>query len=248
MELLEAYRFAADNDTCAFSFRAAELLRADKLNGILLSIQERLQAPDLKVTASMLMKRYGFYVAINMFSMSVLNKKINGSIENITFRETRETGFIPDIVYKDITASHLPSDRVKGREEVCRETFAEHLFPILEVLSKETKLPKQIMWENIAIYLFWLYENLLETYKGQTKAAMIESDFRYLVFEASGSIFGKINANPFQRYYTEKILLPEKDYPVRVRQTCCFSYKLGTKNTMCGGCPRSCRKLERLIP
>ncbi|CAH0344693.1 IucA/IucC family C-terminal-domain containing protein [Bacillus sp. CECT 9360] len=241
IEALSPFRFACHADSSSFSFPATDLLRTDKLNGILLAIQKRLETPDLKVAASLLMKRYGFYAVINMYTMSVLNKKIYSPIENITFQDSGKTGWIPNIVYKDFSVVPLKSDRVKRREEVCRGTFAEHLYPVIESLSVETGLSKLIMWENIAIYLFWLYENLLEQYKDANEAETIQSDFHYLLVQAPGSIFGKLAENPLGYYYTEKIYVPAQDKQVRIRETCCFSYKISTNNNFCGGCPRICK-------
>jgi ferric iron reductase protein FhuF len=239
--LLKAFRFALHADSSAFSFEAADLLKADKRYGILLAIKERLNSPDLQIAASMLMKRYGFFAAINMYAMSVLNKRLPCSIGNIIFQESEKTGWIPNILYKDTSAAALRTDREEKREEILRGIFAEHMYPVMEVLSRETGLSKLIMWENIAIYLFWLYENLFEQFKGRKEAEWIHSDFQYLIVGAPGSIFGNLHANPLQRFYTEKVLLPEHGNSVRVRKTCCFSYKLGTKNAVCHGCPRTCK-------
>ncbi|RFU64005.1 IucA/IucC family C-terminal-domain containing protein [Peribacillus glennii] len=241
IEILAGYRFACNAESSAFSFHAADLLSGERLHGTLLAIQERLRAPDLKVTASILMKRYSFYVVINLFAMSVLNKSINGAIENISFHDNGKPGFIPDIEYSDISADSIGCNRLKARAEICRQTFAGHLYPIIDMLSKETKLSKLILWENIAIYIFWLYETQLEQYMDLEVTERIESDFQYLVYEAPGSIFGNLHANPLHRYYSEKVLLPEREKPARIRQTCCLSYKAGAKK-MCGGCPRFSRK------
>ncbi|PLT33964.1 IucA/IucC family C-terminal-domain containing protein [Bacillus sp. V5-8f] len=245
--ILADYRFVYNAESSSFSFRAADLLSKDQLNRILPAIQERLNAPDLKVTVSILTKRYGFYAVINLFAMSVFNKRINGTIENVSLHDNGIPGFTPDIVYRDISADSLGTERSKGRQEVCQQTFAEHIYPIIVMLSKETALPELILWENVAIYIFWLYETLLEKAMDQEVTARLESDFFYLVHDAPGSIFGNLHENPLKRYYTEKVLLPEREKMIRIRQTCCFSYKAGTKK-MCGGCPRSSLKKERKIP
>ncbi|WP_409299967.1 IucA/IucC family C-terminal-domain containing protein [Peribacillus sp. SCS-155] len=242
--LLSAYRFASNMDSSAFFFSALDLLKPEKLQTILMEIQNRLKAPDLKVAASLLIKRYGFFAVINMYSMSMLNIKFNSNLENISFQEKGHTGWMLEILYKDNTGYILEADREKAREEVCKETFALHLHLIIDILFKETKLPKQIMWENIATYIFWLYENLQGQYKGKSEEQTIRSDFHYLINEAPGRIF-HARTNPFRRFYTEKKFLQKQEKFVRVRKTCCLSHMLDTKQTMCAGCPHN-RSLKKV--
>ena len=57
-----------------------------------------------------------------------------------------------------------------------RPVRQQHLSTHL-TLEKTIGISKLILWENIAVYLFWLYEKELKDYDNSNVA----DDFRYLV-------------------------------------------------------------------
>ena len=87
-----------------------------------------------------------------------------------------------------------------------------------------TKQSKLILWDNIAIYLFWLYETVLPKNR-RTQKYRIEpkEDFDYLISEAPETLFGNEHTNPIKRYYHKKVYIEDLQEEVRVRTTCCFS-------------------------
>ena len=53
------------------------------------------------------------------------------------------------------------SERTVVRSQLANQLINENLAPFVETMVKATKLSAAILWENAAIYLFWLYETLI---------------------------------------------------------------------------------------
>ncbi|MFP3339525.1 IucA/IucC family C-terminal-domain containing protein, partial [Micrococcus sp. SIMBA_131] len=51
-------------------------------------------------------------------------------------------------------------ERADIRAELANKLINENLAPFVETMVKATKLSAAILWENAAIYLFWVYETL----------------------------------------------------------------------------------------
>ncbi|WP_425482002.1 (2Fe-2S)-binding protein [Cytobacillus depressus] len=70
-------------------------------------------------------------------------------------------------------------------------------------------------------------------------ATRVKDDINYLVFQASGSLFGGYHENPLKRFYKQPIYFEELKKEVRPRSTCCFSYLTNNKKR-CVTCPHTC--------
>ncbi|CEG28843.1 IucA/IucC family C-terminal-domain containing protein [Bacillus sp. B-jedd] len=125
----------------------------------------------------------------------------------------------------------LPNEKV-FREEVLSGLFAGHINPLVNRLAKVSGVSKLILWENIGVYIMWLYETVLEN----------DRELDFIFNEAGGELFGSYHRNPMKKFYTGKTYVDDLDEMVRIRQTCCFSYLTGEKAARCKTCP--CRKLE----
>ena len=99
-----------------------------------------------------------------------------------------------------------------------------------------TKQSKHILWGNIAISLFWLYETVLPKIEDVEIQNRAKEDFHYLISEASGTLFGNEHTNPLKRYYHKKVYIEDLQEEVRVRTTCCFSYLLKGTTKRCKIC------------
>ncbi len=206
---------------------------------------EVMNAPDLKVAASIFMKRYAFLPVITLYSMTMLKKKLNPSIQNISFIDSFENDmWLPSIKFQSMSSIDMDTDYPHLREKLYRELFAQHIYGVMDTLSRVTKLSKLIMWENIGIYLFWLYESLLEENKDPMIHRLITEDFHFLLDDQNAKLFGPYNHNPLKRYFHEKRYFQQYDAHVRVRSTCCFSYRLDEKENRCKTCPQACKKLR----
>jgi ferric iron reductase protein FhuF len=226
LSALQKYRLRPETNK---SFNVGKLVdkafAIDFMKNLALSID----APSERTAASIFIKRYAFIAVISLYAMTTANRKLNLSLDNIEMEEA-ESGkdWLPMISLKDPSIEEWNGDdRNEWRKGVYRDLFANNIYPLIEHFEKTFKVSKLILWENIAVYLFWLYETELK-YSENPNA---QSDFRFLLMEAEGNLFGGYHLNPITKYYSEK------KYPdeIRIRKTCCLTYQLGAKR--CKTCP-----------
>jgi siderophore-iron reductase FhuF len=229
--VLEKYRLGGKS---ADSFPIASLLDESFLKDFLEKLALTIGAPSTKVAASIFIKRYAFLAVTALYSMSVWNKKLNVSIDNVSMESPNQgIPWLPSFSLKEMTAQDWNGeDRALWRDSVLKDLFANNIYPIIMALEKAFGISKLILWENIAVYLFWLYEKELK----DNENSNVAEDFRYLLQEAEGSLFGQYNLNPLQRYYAEKTYVEEMDEEIRLRKTCCYSYQLPA-GKRCKVCP-----------
>lgn len=200
-----------------------------------------MMAPDRRVTASLFSKRYAFLnVAAALYSFSGLNKIIDVSGDNLFIKPSKSSKYwLPEIYLENqkILSPSTIEERKQCSEELLKKIFC-NLNILWNNLSSVGKIPKQILWENTSIYIFWLYETLLvETENVEIKSG-IKDDFHFILFKAEGSLFGDYQKNPLTKFYHQKSLINGES--VRVRKTCCFSFELDKEGTMCKTCPKKC--------
>ncbi|WP_051633814.1 siderophore-iron reductase FhuF [Bacillus sp. UNC41MFS5] len=226
---LEKYRFHLSLED---SFNVADLLDETYLKDFLKNLSAAIGAPSEKIAASIFIKRYAFLAVMSLYTMTALNKKLNVSLDNIKMESAVQgKDWLPGISLKDATLQEWDgNNRSKWRESVLKDLFANNIYPLISQMEKTVGISKLILWENIAVYLFWLYETEL---KDQN---LVAEDFRYLILEAEGKLFGRYNKNPLQKYFAEKTYLEEWSTEVRVRKTCCFTYQLPA-GKRCKTCP-----------
>jgi ferric iron reductase protein FhuF len=222
---LQKYRLRSETGK---SFNVGNLLDEEYVLDFMKNLAYSIGAPSERTAASIFIKRYAFIAVISLFAMTSGNKKMNLSLDNIEMEEA-EYGkdWLPMISLKDPSIDEWDGeDRGEWRKSVYRDLFANNIYPIIDYFEKTFKVSKLILWENIAVYLFWLYELELK----DSENPNVLSDFRFLINEAEGNLFGRYNLNPIQKYYSEK-----NQDEVRIRKTCCFTYQLGSKR--CKTCP-----------
>jgi len=229
---LREYRF---NTSLEHSFKAADLLDESLLKDFMKNFADIIGAPAEKVAASIFIKRYAFLAVVSLYAMTAWNKKLNVSLDNVKMEHAEQgENWLPSFSLKDTSVQNLApnQNRSEWRNSVLKDLFANNIDPIISKLEKTVGISKLILWENIAVYLFWLYESELKD-SGNTNA---KDDFRYLILEAEGQLFGRYNRNPLQKYFVEKTYLEDRGEEVRIRKTCCFSYQLPT-GKRCKTCP-----------
>jgi len=225
---LGKYRFQSSLED---SFDVAALMDEVFLKDFLENLSDAIKSPSEKAVASIFIKRYAFLAVMALYAMA-WNKKLNVSLDNVKM-EGAEQGkdWLPGISLKDAAVQDWDgSEHSQWRASVFKDIFANNIDPLISQLEKTVGISKLILWENIAVYIFWLYESEL---KENDRAA---EDFRYFISEAEGSLFGRYKLNPMQKYFAEKTYLEEWDTEVRVRKTCCFTYQLPA-GKRCKTCP-----------
>lgn len=213
----------------------------------LLWIQQTMEAANLRAAASMLAKRYSFVAVAALYSFIVFQKKINASTENVLLHtEDAETMWLPKVFISEIeTIEVTEGNRKILLDELLDELFAHQIEPIWSALRKVTKISKLTLWENVAVYIHWLYDLLLAN--EEIDNVEVQKVLQYVLEEAEGHQFGSYHHNPLARYSPLPQYVEKQKQEVRVRQTCCLSYQTGAKETYCRTCPVICKPKKGVI-
>lgn len=223
-----------------FSISVSELLDKEKMIAYLNQLAAFFPAVNRKVIASQFSKRYSFMILMpNLYSMSIFNKQLNMSTDNCHIESADRDGiWLPRIRLQDTQVAYLePENRQLSLNHIINQLFAEHLAKVWDVLSKVSNLPKVTIWENAAIYVYWLYETRMQTEIDKKYKKQIDHDFQYLLYDAPGELFGAAK-NPIKRYYNSKCRSPLKDQLTRYRTTCCLYYLTKSQGEYCSTCPK----------
>ncbi|WP_077619276.1 IucA/IucC family C-terminal-domain containing protein [Bacillus sinesaloumensis] len=241
---LKEFRFSDRQLESSLSSPVIELFEAGKMNEYLHKIKQKISAPDIQVAASMFMKRYGFFAVLNLYAMTILDKRLNVSLQNVSLETSDEEEiwyWNPKFYFYDIQTVDAPlTSRDEWRDETIRAIFQLNIREVLMSVSKHSGLSKKVLWENIAIYVYWLYESVLANPKYDKKRETILGDFVYILKKANGELFGELGFNPLLRYYGPKEFHPEYEQNIRTRKTCCLYYKTTSTEERCKTCPLNC--------
>lgn len=241
--LQENYRLTMQTNPATLSIQTVDLLNEQQLYSYLTQVKEKTKTANLAVAASLFVKRYSFAVLIALYSMSVLNKRIDFSFENVSIETIDETNtlWIPSFKFYSLTLGEtVDSSRLKWRDEILRQVFGNHMDVLFSQLYKKCKLSKLIMWENLYIYIQWMYKNLLDDPQYSHHHATIADDLHYILKEGKAPLFGSYQQNPFLKCCHPKQRLEKYDGVNHRRKTCCLSYLVGSKRTYCSICPIVC--------
>ncbi len=165
--------------------------------------------------------------------------------------EAIELHLEPDPARKQQSVSEVDTDKPFSaccdQEEIARQQeirerylatiFAGHLYPVWHSLSRAAGISRAILWENAAIYVYYVYETLLADPMYDSHREQISADFAYLTEEAPASLFGE-KWNPLARFNTPKRISPGSEQPKRIRKTCCLYYLAGEDAGYCSVCPK----------
>jgi ferric iron reductase protein FhuF len=238
MKELQQFRLSTQRSDSQLSIRADRLLNKDVLVAYLEALQQKIAAPKVTTAASMFMKRYSFLVVMALYAMSIWDKRLNIHQENVWIETDDESEkWLPTFRLDKWECSPADSVRPMWRSETIRILFADHIYLLIEILSKTTKLSKLILWENVAIYVFWLYETLLEDEKFAGMREKLLEDFHFVVQEANGELFSRYRKNPLSRFWKEKTYSPIHQKQIRVRTTCCLYHQTTKDGSRCQTCP-----------
>lgn len=241
IEQLRQFRLTTERKISGLSIPLNEIIDDHALLQYLEKVGAHIGSPDLKVTASIFVKRYAFLAVIYLYGMTAWNKKLNISLNNISIQtEEAEDLWLPKFYFHNIKIEVAKEKRYEWREKALKDFFSGNVNILIDQLSKVTKQSKLVLWENISIYVFWLYESVLQKLDDEELRNRAKEDFHYLVNETPGSLFGNYHANPLKRYYHNKGYKEHLQEEVRVRTTCCFSYLLEGSTNCCKTCPQTC--------
>lgn len=145
--------------------RYSSLLQPEGLSGSLSMISKKMEAPNDRAAASMLTKRMAFYAVIHFHAMTVLRKKLAADNGSLLLVESELTDlWLLDFHFGPTRTEEEWGVRSGWRDEIIQHVFKKILTPLIKLLlKKKVKLSERIMWENIVLYIFWLYEELIKT-------------------------------------------------------------------------------------
>jgi ferric iron reductase protein FhuF len=239
IESLTKYRLSTKMSTTDHTINGSSLLNIEKLQEIFNDeLQEKLNTDKQHVLGSMLVKRYAFLAVLVLNSMSLFDKGMNSSIDNISIQtDQKDPLWLPSFYFVNKEVTTPGTNRADWRTTVVQTLFKENIGKIISAVSLQTKIAKVILWENIAIYIFWMYETVLQdTSLPSEVAAKVQEDFHYVVMEAPPQLFGTKARNPLIKFYRPK----QND--VRMRTTCCLFYLTSKNDDRCQTCPIECKK------
>jgi Uncharacterized Fe-S protein len=241
--LTNNYRMTVEpSEDRELSLSAADLLDPEKSRLYMERVAPCFRSSLSTASVSMFMKRYAFLMAAPvLYAMSLLNKGLNGSAENSHLESFHQDDiWLPKLRLSNTMVS-LPEEgkREEWRDFIIEQLFADNISKVLRSLMKLVPVSSAVLWENAAIYIFWLYEKRMGEGATAEQQAQMEEDFRYLVQEAPARLFGEARHNPLTRFYTEKRRTKAYEDPFRIRKTCCYYYQTTPEeNDFCGGCPK----------
>lgn len=246
-EVLAAFGLKSFQQDEAFAIESSSLLNDDLCLETLQKIMPELGAPNLKVTASLVIKRIAFLtLAPVLYAMSGFNKGLDGSLENSVFEYSLENRIWQSkMPLKDTSVSIWKDSDKEGRDvwrdEILRKVFAGHLTTLVEQFHLLTKVPKRILWENVAVRVFSIYEQRILPNIPDAQMVQAQVDLAYLLDQSSTEVFG-LPENPLTVFYRKKQQTDVSDKPIRVRRTCCYYYLATEPAVYCGACPLLLKK------
>lgn len=222
-QLQQTFRILFQNNLTDQPVVVQSLLDEGYLYDYLKQTGEILQTDQLLVVGSQLIKRLTNILFVPaLYTVAVFNKKIDFSADN---------RYIISAMKKQKWMPYLYSETDKVTEVINRadrnaylEKSIREISYYVQAINKVAKVPTPLLWENVAVYIYKLYESKLQSEVlnlYEQKEAW--NDFAYLL-QLKGEFF-QTSFNPLQRFYTNKIEVEGKDEPVRVRRTCCFNYE-----------------------
>ncbi|KKI93389.1 hypothetical protein WQ54_03895 [Bacillus sp. SA1-12] len=236
---LKKYRLSTEEAAPYETIKGLDLLKDDLMKRIFnKKLQEKLNSDKQNVIGSMLVKRYAFIAALVLYSMSVFDKGINSSIDKVSLQtDENDPLWLPSFNFGNLEVTIPHSDRAEWRAEVVQTLFLENIAKVVSSISSQTKIAKSVLWENVSVYIFWMYETLLKDDSlSNEKYLKVQEDFHYVVIDAPPASFGVKTRNPLSQFYQPK----QND--VRMRKTCCLFYVTSTNGDRCTTCPIECRK------
>lgn len=233
---LSRFRLGSDRSGSDLSVESAGLFEPAALLTYLEAVKPKIHSDRLNVTGSLFVKRYAFLAALTLYSMTVFEKGLNTEPENMSLESDDEDPlWLPSFYFRKLECSVPGENRDEWRDEVLRSLFKNHLSRLVLTVSKEARISKMILWENVGLYIVWMYETLLANKPECVTIEQIQEDYEYVVRKADGSLFGEGLKNPFQSLFRE-----QHSGGARIRQTCCLYYLTSEKRDRCSTCPKHC--------
>ncbi|KMJ58882.1 hypothetical protein AB685_07335 [Bacillus sp. LL01] len=237
--LEESCRFVAGEAQVEDTVSLHSLIH-DGTEAYLMKVQHALGTDEMDVAASLLMKRLGFLAVNCLLSMTAFNKTLKVDPSTIWIDSYVENDiWLPKLRYTEVQAVEVTSfeNREAWRQRHFEELFGGIFAPLINRMAKEAKVSRQTLWENVMLYIYWMYESILPNLEMDTPDQ--EEDFASLL-KADPVVFG-LKRNPSAAFYKPKTFVEQHQAEIRVRTTCCYYYKTNSEGSRCSTCPLNCK-------
>jgi ferric iron reductase protein FhuF len=223
--------FQEENDASFMLLSGRELLKQEVCLRLLQECSERMKVNSLTVVASQFAKHYSFTVVVPaLYAMSALNERLDFSPDNVRIQTTwQHQQLNMQLQLRDWKAQPMGEKNRKFlREQLLTSLFTHHIAPLWQQLHRLTGIPLSILWENLAGYIYWLYEAKLKE-DDRVNPSLAQDDFHYLLSGAEAGLFRE-KVQPIGRFYAGA--------QAGVRKTCCLYYLASEDQVCCQNCPR----------
>ncbi|MBU8785483.1 MULTISPECIES: IucA/IucC family C-terminal-domain containing protein [Bacillus] len=218
------------------SVKGDRLLHAGFLKRYLGKMKGGLNAPNEKVAASLMMKRCGMMTALHFYLFTVCGKRLPADPSLMSWEiDDGGQGWAPSF-YFEHEAEIVQENRRQELEKLTEGVFKHHVDKLITACFQACSISKKILWENIAVYLFWMYETLQTEISDQELKKRAEQDFYYILYEAEPDLFGTdVCENPLAKFY-------QGQDAEQTRSTFCLYYATDKSGATCSTCPRKKQK------
>lgn len=201
------------------------LVNEELCYAFLQSYMKKIQAQNIRITASLFMKQYArITIAAVLYQMGSKNRHVTLPLASCYVGEDRKL-FVDQeqMVWNEWSAG----SREEWLGRSLRPFFTYHLTPVISMLQQTAKVSSSILWENVAVRINSFYRGLLQKDLSYEQQDLFKRDFSFLK-QATGDLFG-LEVNPLSSYL-------HLDTSFNKRRTCCMYYLVGKKE-YCGVCP-----------
>ncbi|NIK12813.1 IucA/IucC family C-terminal-domain containing protein [Alkalibacillus almallahensis] len=216
----------------------SDLLNEIYLRNVIESIKPNFATDRDFVIGSQLIKRLGFLLVVPSlytFSTDRIAMSLDWSRTAIV-PKVKDGLWLPDLYLENVVGEDC-SDALEEKRQAFFEQLFQQLADLVQAVSQATAVPRPILWENIVVYIYWVYETVVDWHHDPTITNQFYEDFNVLIHQLSPELFGE-RFNPIQRFYNGyHYIAPEQTFR-RVRTTCCFNFEASSDEKYCGGCPQ----------
>ncbi|MCP3028304.1 hypothetical protein [Halobacillus sp. A5] len=234
--LHERFRYFLDDEDEVYEIiKGTRLKTKSGVQQTIDCIYAYMESNFLITSASILSKRYGYYIAnVPLAAMTLFDKLPQMDLENIELMQTTdEQKWFPKLKLKSKKVSEPGKfNRQDWMNAELSKLFSNQVRPLFLHINQLTRLSMNVMWENIAIYMFRFYERELPQWYDSVTARRMQKDLLYIIGHLPGSAFGT-KENPFGYFINQPIM----NTGARQRKCCCLSYKLHCDSNFCKVCP-----------
>ncbi|TFB22803.1 hypothetical protein E3U55_06085 [Filobacillus milosensis] len=223
-----------------------QLLDEEFLLEYLQDIKSEFNTESIFVAGSQLMKRLGFNIVLpSLYLLTVHDLKLDmdfgrtGIVPN-----TVGDKWLPNLCLDEFIVEKVdPAKREEERREVVEELFSK-MDELVNVFNKVSRVPRPNLWENISIYVYWLYETKLKEERFVGLLERVDEDYKFLIRGMSAEVFSD-DCNQLTNFYWGRRI---EDDGKRIRRTCCFYYGANSDRKCCKTCPKSSSDVEKPLP